>query len=128
MYKKIDYLYKNLELETAKINFDFDNTNKTKLKDILKQIQNELTPVRIEVERNVMRYKHYHVSIWLTKPIKLYQALALRLLFGDHAERVRCDTIRLALNRTETFDYIGNRKYEVDINGNKTKKADYRRT
>ena len=104
-------------MKADKFNIDFDGYNKQIIKKI---IDNYIKPLPfiedIKVYRNVMKYKHYHVTVKLKEPIPIWKTIIIRLLACDHNERLSFDLIRLANNITETFDYIGDKKFVLQNN------------
>jgi len=110
-------LMKNLNMKTDKFNIDFDGYNKQTIKKIIDNYIKPLPLVEdIKVYRNVMKYKHYHVTVKLKKPIPIWNTIIIRVLACDHNERLSFDLIRLANNITEMFDYVGDKKFVLQNN------------
>ena len=127
--KNLDVLFKNLDyISTDHFQIDLDHHNKKAVNRIVKEITLFLCPKKVIVSRNVIRYKHYHLEIYLKRRIKYSKILLIRLLFGDHQDRIGADINRLAHGELDTFDYVGHRKYEINLkNGEIKKLGEYKR-
>jgi len=112
-------LNRNLNMETSEFNIDFDGYNKQTVKRIIDNYIKTLPFIEeIKIYRNVLKYKHYHITVKLKKPIPIWQTIIIRVLACDHNQRLSFDLIRLANNITETFDYVGDKKFEFVLQNN----------
>jgi hypothetical protein len=121
-------LFKNLNYLTDHFNIDLDDHNKGTVKNIVEQINICVNPKGIVVYQNKLKYKHFHLEIILNQELSIGCTIFLRLIFQDHQERIKHDLDRLIHDELESFAYIGDKKYEVDLtNGQKKKVGEYKR-
>ena len=125
--KNLEFLSKNLELPIKEFNLDLDEYRKKVVLDIVTDIQNMLNPRQIILTRNIYKYKKYHVKVLLNEPTNIGNTIFLRLFFGDDQKRIKFDLHRLASNVLNTFDFISDRKYNVNLKtGKKECLANYK--
>ena len=127
-YEKLVKTLNNMEREY--FNLDLDGYNKKYVMQVSRTLKKLPYVEDVRIYRNKNRYKHYHISVKLREPQKLILLFILRIILGDHLERVRIDLIRL-LNgiMDHTVDFIADKKYEVDIDNKQITKvlANYER-
>lgn len=121
-YERLVETLNNIEREY--FNLDLDGYNKKYVMRVSRTLKKLPYVEDVRVYRNKNRYKHYHINVKLREPQKLILLFILRIILGDHLERVRIDLIRLLNGITDhTIDFMAERKYEVNMDNRQITKV-----
>ena len=121
-YEKLVKTLNNMEREY--FNLDLDGYNKKYAIRVFRTLKKLPYVEDVRIYRNKNRYKHYHINVKLREPQKLILLFILRIILGDHLERVRIDLIRLLNGITDhTIDFMAERKYEVNMDNKQITKV-----
>jgi hypothetical protein len=102
----------NIQLNWFKV--DLDGHRWSKVQQIIDHIIQHLDVTQLQVFRDTMKPRHYHISVVLQKPKPVYFLLAVRHLCLDDPKRVALDVTRLYQKDFDEYDWLGTRKGKFD--------------
>lgn len=119
-------LQKALTLLGTTFQVDMDGRSWKSLCDTIQHFSDSFPVANIEVQRDTLKRKHYHIKVTLAYPYPTYMLLIMRELMHDDSKRHYLDAIRLFDGYFADYDWLATLKYDLNlITEELTQKAQY---
>ena len=113
-------IVKNLRRKKFYFTLDLDEEDsKWSLEDVKRLMENMSQSLPIETYEiwKSEQKNHFHVKIYLKKPLPYYQIIVARLLAYDDPDRIRFDLKRLGADRFDFTEFLAELKFLISSGG-----------